>query len=64
MMIVGGALGLRGGRHGAQMNNPLNKAARSMHEGLVSSIDSAAGSDVANKLAQERVKAQASSMQR
>lgn len=64
MMIVGGALGLRGGRHGAQMNNPLNKAARSMHEGLVSSIDSAAGSDVANKLAQERAKAQASSMQR
>lgn len=64
MMILGGALGLRGGRHGAQMNNPLNKAARSMHEGLVSSIDSAAGSDVANKLAQERAKAQASSMQR
>ena len=64
MMIVGGALGLRGGRHGAQMSNPLNKAARSMHEGLVSSIDSAAGSDVANKLAQERAKAQASSMQR
>lgn len=64
MAILGGALGMRGGHHGAQMNNPLNKAARSMHEGLVSSIDSAAGSDVANKLAQERAKAQASSMQR
>lgn len=55
MATVAGGMALHG-KHAAKVSNPLNRAAASMHAGLVSSIDSAAGDDVANKLAQERQK--------